>query len=90
MSKTVPLTVYRDGRRVVIGTAEVSDSEGTVTCNIEDETVAKWLRGNVGSFSVVPNEYTRTDMCWDCANGSCSGDSSNTGCYCCLREHQVI
>lgn len=89
MSKIVPLTVYRDGRKVTVGTAEVND-DGTATCHITDGDVAKMVMGDVGALTIVPSHKSRTDVCWACAVQECAQSKDDPSCFCCLNEHKDI
>jgi len=90
MSKIVPLVIYKDGRSVTVGTAEVH-TDGQISAQINDSELTKEMLGvGIGSFSITPFDTSRTKMCWACAMGKCRDSEQDNTCVCCLNEHHIL
>jgi len=65
MGKKVPLVIYRNGKRIVVGEAEL-DSFGTIFAKITDEELVKCFEFPAGDFSINWRhpfvEFTRNEV----------------------------
>lgn len=89
--RLVPLVIYRNGLREVIGTAKC-DNTGWVEATIHDTTLTGKLMEGLGEFSVsvaTEDKITKADPthCWACALGKC-GKYDDPSCGCCRTAHE--
>lgn len=62
MADKVPLVVYKDGKRIVIGEAEVEE-DGSIKANITDHEMAETLGvSEVGVFSIGHEHEALSDF----------------------------
>ena len=91
--KRVPLVVYRNGIREVIGEAQVFE-DGNMNAVIHDTSLTGTLLEGLGEMSIsVATDKAKTKQdattCWGCAMGKCGQNFDDATCGCCRTAHLV-
>jgi hypothetical protein len=94
--KIVPLVIYRDGERVVIGEAMIN-ADRTVSCTITDAGVAEDLDVGASMLGSIHLNYDREhpsrvkfQVCVACSLDLCRGVFDlDEECNCCQRQHKA-
>ena len=87
--KLVPLVLYRNGRRDIVGEAEIQE-DGTIKAVFHDNELAKEILSPMasGEFS-FSQPHVDSTFCWDCREGSCIGSMNDKFCVCCQTAHVI-
>lgn len=89
----VPLVVYRNGIREVIGTAQVFE-DGTINATIHDMSLTESMREGLGEMSISPFDEKKRKLadpttCWACSVGKCGQNFDDATCGCCRTAHGI-
>lgn len=90
--RLVPLVIYRNDIREVIGTAKV-DETGWMECTIHDsDLTGKLIHGVIGEMQIAiatEDKIKKSDPthCWACVLGKC-GQYDDPSCGCCRTAHE--
>lgn len=86
MDRLVPLVVYKNGVREILGTAEIKDDGRGITihCTIDDADSARKLLPDIGEFSV---SWIGSRHCLACQTNQCGKGKDDKNCLCCQTGH---
>lgn len=87
--KLVPLVFYRNGRRDIVGEAEIQE-DGSVKAVFHDIELTKEILNPMasGEFS-FSQPHAISTLCWDCREGRCEVYPNEKFCVCCQRAHVI-
>jgi len=95
MTRIVPLVIYTDGVKKVVGEARIRE-DGTIVCTIqsgeipglEEHISGTAIEATFHSFSVgyLP---AAQELCYNCVKQQCDFGLKFRDCVCCQRGHRI-